>query len=66
MQLRGAVPSASVADGAVAVAAEAAGASGGVVEILTSDRKDFRALAGQLSVTVDITYVRSSASHRTA
>jgi hypothetical protein len=58
VQLRGAVPSASVVDGAVAVAAEAAGASGGVVEILTSDRKDFRALAGELSATVDITYMR--------
>lgn len=58
VQLRGAVPRASVVDGAVAVAAEVAGASGGIVEILTSDRKDFRALAGQLSVTVDITYVR--------
>lgn len=57
-QLRGAVASASVVDAAVAAAAEVAGASGGVVEILTSDRKDFRALAGHLSVPVDVTPVR--------
>lgn len=57
-QLRGAVPGASVVDAAVAVAAEAAGGSGGVVEILTSDRKDFRVLSGQLSVRIDVTYVR--------
>lgn len=58
VQLRGAVPGASIVDAAVAVAAESAGVSGGVVEILTSDRKDVRALAGQLSVTIDVTYVR--------
>lgn len=58
VQLRAAVPRASVVDAAVAVAAEVAGGSGGVVEILTSDRKDFRGLADRLTVTVDITYVR--------
>jgi hypothetical protein len=58
VQLRAAVPTASVVDGAVAAAAEIAGATGGVVEILTSDRKDFRALAGHLSVRVDITHLR--------
>lgn len=54
VQLRRAVPTASVVDVSVAVTAEGAGADGGVVEILTSDVADFRALAGQLGCTVDI------------
>lgn len=54
VQLRRAVATASVVDVSVAVAAERAGGDGAVVEILTSDVGDFRALAGQLGCTVDV------------
>lgn len=52
--LRTAVPSASVVDATVAVAAERAGIAGGVVEILTSDEPDLTALAGHVRASVDI------------
>lgn len=57
VQLRSAVPSASVVDATVAVAAErasAANAASEVVEILTSDKPDLMALAGHLYTTVDV------------
>lgn len=57
VELRRAVPAASVVDTAVAVAAERCGADGSVVEILTSDVADFGALAGHLQVRVDIVRV---------
>lgn len=59
VQLRSAVPSASVVDATVAVAtvavaANAANAANEVVEILTSDKPDLMALAGHLHTTVDV------------
>ena len=53
-QLRAVVPDASVVDAAVAVAAERAGESGGVVEILTSDVADLRDLSANIQARVDI------------
>jgi hypothetical protein len=53
-QSRAAVPVASVVDAAVAVAAERAGGSGGVVEILTSDVADLRDLSANVQARVDI------------
>lgn len=54
VQLRRAVPTASVVDVGVAVAAEDVGGPGTVVEILTSDVDDFRSLGAQLTCTVDV------------
>ena len=53
-ELRAAVPKASPVDASVAAVAEHVGASGGVVEILTSD-VPLTALAAQLSATTDVT-----------
>ena len=55
-QLRIAVPGASVVDAAVAVAAERAGGAD-VVEVLTSDVADLRALAAQARVGFHVTRV---------
>ena len=52
--LRSTVPRASVVDATVAVAAERAGDSGDVVEILTSDEADLKALAAQLTTTAKV------------
>lgn len=57
VQLRASVPSASVVDATVATAAEDAGGDGNLVEVLTSDVKDLRALAGHLNAVLDITKV---------
>ena len=54
VQLQAAVPSASMVDAAVATAAEAVGSDGHVVEILTSDTGDFRALAAHVTARLDI------------
>lgn len=54
VQLRAAVPAASVVDAALAVAAERAGAAGGVVEVLTSDTPHLNALAGHIPATLDV------------
>lgn len=51
--LRRAVPSASTADAAVAVAAERL-ADGAVVEVLTSDRPDLERLAGHVQGRVQV------------
>ena len=56
-QLRAVVRGASVVDAAVAVAAERAGSSGGVVEVLTSDVRDIRDLSGHLHATVDVVHL---------
>lgn len=48
VELRRAVPSASVVDAAVAVAAEELARDGAVVEIITSDLPDLGALAAQV------------------
>ncbi|MHB8506189.1 MAG: hypothetical protein ACYDEN_10830 [Acidimicrobiales bacterium] len=53
-ELRGLVPSASVVDASVAVAAERAASRGGRVEILTSDPADLHALAAHLQGRFDI------------
>jgi hypothetical protein len=53
-QLRALVSDASVVDASVAVAAERAGGSGGVVEILTSDVADLRDLSANVQARVDI------------
>ena len=50
--LRAQVPSASVVDASVAVAAERAGAAGGVVEVLTSDEPGLEALSAYLAAEV--------------
>lgn len=56
-QLRRLVPTASVVDATVAVTAEhiASPASEAVVEVLTSDVGDLRALAAHVEARVDIT-----------
>ena len=48
------VPSASVVDATVVVAAEALGKAGGIVEILTSDVPDLQALASHVTTPVDV------------
>jgi len=53
-QMRAVVKSASVVDAAVAVAAERVGASGGVVEVLTSDVDDLRDLSAHIRASVDV------------
>jgi hypothetical protein len=57
VQLRAAVPTASVVDATVAGAAEQAGQDGNVVEVLTSDLKDLRALAGSVDASLEITKI---------
>lgn len=54
VQLRAAVPAASVVDASVALAAERVGAGDDVVEVLTSDAADLRALAAHTRVRVDV------------
>lgn len=55
VQLRRLVLSASVVDATVVVAAETLGKAGGVVEILTSDVPDVRALAAHVTAAVVVT-----------
>lgn len=57
VQLRAAVPRASVVDAAVAVAAERLGRDGNVVEVLTSDSNDMRALAQHLHARIDVVHL---------
>lgn len=57
VELRRAVPSASVADASVAVAAEALASEDAVVEVLTSDVPDLSALAEHVVGTVIVTRV---------
>lgn len=52
VQLRSAVPAASLVDASVIVSAERL--RGDVVEVLTSDPDDLAALAGQAEATIDI------------
>ena len=52
--LRSAVSAASVVDATVAVVAERAGAAGNVVEILTSDEPDLKALTSHLTTTAKV------------
>lgn len=54
VQLRSAVPAASVVDASVALAAERVGAGDDVVEVLTSDAVDLQALAAHARVRVDV------------
>jgi len=54
VQLRSAVPAASVVDASVALAAERVGAGDDVVEVLTSDAVDLQALAAHSRVRVDV------------
>lgn len=54
VEFRRAVPSASVVDTAVLLAAERAADAGGVVKVLTSDVGDLRALAGHSSADIDV------------
>lgn len=55
VELRRAVTSASIIDAAVAVAAEDLGSGDTVVEILTSDLPDLRALTGDVEGRVEVT-----------
>lgn len=59
VQLRAAIPVASVVDAAVAVAAERAGAAGGVVEILTSNVPHLTALAGHVTASLDVVLLQA-------
>lgn len=54
VELRTAVPDASVVDAAVALAAEVLGSSGDVVEVLTSDVQDMSALAGVANANIHV------------
>jgi hypothetical protein len=54
VQLRSAVPAASVVDASVVLAAERVGAGDDVVEVLTSDAVDLQALAAHARVRVDV------------
>lgn len=55
VELRQAVPGASVVDASIVVAAErVAGGRGDVVEVLTSDVSDLRTLAAYSSVDIDV------------
>ncbi|MEX0836340.1 MAG: hypothetical protein WD010_09630, partial [Nitriliruptor sp.] len=53
VQLRKAVPAASLVDASVVVSAERL-RDGGVVEVLTSDPGDIAALAGHADVPIDL------------
>jgi hypothetical protein len=57
VQLRAAVPRASLVDAAVAIAAERLGRDGNVVEVLTSDSNDMRALAQHLHARIDVVHL---------
>lgn len=54
VELRRAVPLASVVDASIVVAAERVGGTGDVVEVLTSDVDDLRALAMHSSLDIDV------------
>ena len=51
------MPTASVVDAAVALAAERIAGPGEVVEVLTSDPRDLQALASTVDADVDVTAV---------